>query len=66
MVIIPSGQGVRRQIADPAMAGMIMKNAKPVGAGMIFFMHDGKMYMTKDGPEAGGRTLSAMIMHPAK
>ena len=66
MVIMPNGHGMRRQIVDPAMTDAIMKNAKPMAAGMIFFMHDGKMYMTKDEQVSGGRTLSAMIMHPAK
>ena len=66
MVIMPNGHGVRRQITDPAMSDMIMKTATPVNTGMIFFMHEGKLYMTKDERGPGGHMLSAMIMHPAK
>ena len=66
MVIMPNGHGVRRQITDPALTDMIMQRAKPVETGMIFFMHDGKIYMTKDERGPAGRMLSAMIMHPAK
>ena len=66
MVIMPDGHGVRRQITDPAMNDMIMKNAKPMEAGMIFFMHDGKMYVTRDEHGPNGKMLSAMVMHPAK
>ena len=35
-------------------------------SGMIFFMHDGKVYMTKDARGPKGHMLSSMIMHPAK
>ena len=66
MVIMPDGHGVRRQITDPAMSDMIMKNSTPVKAGMIFFEHGGKVYMTKDLRGPGGHMLSTMIMQPPK
>jgi hypothetical protein len=66
MVIMPDGHGVRSQITNPAMSDMILKNAKPVTTALVFFMHDGKLYMTKDERGPSGRMLSAMIMHPKK
>ncbi len=66
MVLMPDGHSMRRQITDQATADMILKNAKPIKGGMIFFMHDGKIYMTKDEATAGGPMLSSVIMHPKK
>jgi hypothetical protein len=66
MVIMPDGHAMRRQIADPAMAAMIMKDAKPMERGTILFMHNGKIYLARDTKTASGQMLSAVIMQPVK
>ena len=64
MVIMPDGRAMHRQITDPSMTAMIMKNAKPMTTGMILFMHDGKIYTARDERASNGKMLSAMIMQP--
>jgi hypothetical protein len=66
MLVMPDGHAMRRQISDPAMTAMILKNAKPMKTGTILFMHDGTIYMARDERTSNGKMLSAMMILPAK
>jgi hypothetical protein len=41
---------------------MIMRHARPVGAGVILFRSGGRLYMAHDQKMPGGHMLSEMIM----
>lgn len=64
MVIMtkPNGTVTQKKITDAATTAMLMKDAKPLAAGVIIMMHDGKMYMTTDTMMPNGKMLSDQAM----
>ncbi len=61
MVVMPDGQTMMMD-SDMKMMEMAMKNATPVAEGMIFYMQDGKMMMTKDMKMEDGKMMSESMM----
>jgi len=61
MVVMPDGQSMMMD-SDMKMMEMAMKNATPVTEGMIFYMQDGKMMMTKDMKMEDGKMMSESMM----
>ncbi len=61
MVIKPNGESMMFD-TDSAMMTEAMAAATPVEEGMIFFMQDGKMMMTKDTTMDGGKMMSDSMM----
>ncbi len=57
-VVMANGQTKTAMMTDAKMMAEIMKTAKPVAAGQIFFMHNGKMYQVQDMKMSDGRMLS--------
>jgi hypothetical protein len=62
MMVRPSGQIVRRQVADAAMSEMMMKDARPMAVDTILMMHGGKMYVVTDKRMSDGKMISERIM----
>ncbi len=58
IVTMPNGAVTQKKITDATKAAMLMKDARPVTAGVILMMHDGKLYMTTDTKMANGKMLS--------
>lgn len=61
MVVKPNGESMMFE-ADTAMMDEAMANAMPMEEGMIYFMQDGKMMMTKDTSTEGGKMMSDAMM----
>ncbi len=61
MVVMPDGKSMMME-SDMKMMDMAMKNATPVSEGMIFFMQDGKLMMTKDVKMEDGKMMSESMM----
>src|SRR5215467_14000488 len=62
MMIDTSGKVSRMSLND-AGHRMMMKYAKPVKAGTIFYMSGGTLYMVQDRRMAGGEMLREMLIH---
>ncbi len=62
MTILPSGETMMMDKMDKPMMEMAMKNAKPVKAGTIFMMNDGKMMMMEDMKMENGKMMSEEMM----
>ena len=62
IVISPTGSVAMRSV-DETIAGEIMRDARPMVAGSIVFMRDGKIYATSDRPMQAGTMLSDTISH---
>ena len=60
-VVMADGHTKTAMMTDMKMMDEIMKHAKPVASGEIFFMHNGKMYMVEDMKMADGHMLSEHI-----
>lgn len=57
-VVMANGQTKTAMMTDAKMMDEIMKHAKPVAAGQVFFMHGGKMYQVEDMKMSDGKMLS--------
>ena len=66
LVITPDGTVSRRSDVPPNMLDELMKEARPMPAGGIMFMHDNKLYATPDRRMEGGKTLSEAIARSRK
>jgi hypothetical protein len=60
-VVMADGHTKAATMTDTKAMTEIMKHAKPVAAGQVFFMHNGKMYQVQDMKMPDGRWLSEHI-----
>ncbi len=60
-VVMADGHTKTAMMTDAKMMAEIMKHAKPVAGGQIFFMHGGKMYQVQDMKMSDGRWLSEHV-----
>ncbi len=57
-IVMANGQTKTTMMTDAKAIDEIMKHAKPLAAGQVFFMHNGKTYMVEDMKMPDGRLLS--------
>ena len=64
MVILtmPNGAVTQKKVTDASTSAMLMKEAKPLAAGVMIMMHDGRVYMITDTKMANGKMLSEQAM----
>ena len=66
LFVTPSGTVSRHSDVPSEMLGELMKDARPMPAGGIMFVQDGKLYATPDRRMEGGTMLSEAIARSAK
>lgn len=66
LIVTPSGRVVMSPAASPETTEMLLKDAKPMEAGTLLLMHDGKVYMAPDRPAKNGEMMSKLLMSGGK
>ena len=66
LFVTPDGTVSRHSDVPPAMVSELMKDARPMPAGGIMFVQDGKLYATPDRRMENGTMLSEAIARSSK